>query len=58
MTTFEKALTSKIEERAADIKDFLAMGWTLEDAIAEVKRSSTLGAKPWERIMEIVGAGR
>jgi hypothetical protein len=50
MNTSEQALAKKIADRIADIREFIGMGWTTDEAVAEVKKSSTLGPKAWEQI--------
>lgn len=48
------AISEVIKRRIEEIRSLVSMGWTLKDAIQNVRNSSTLGAKSWETIMAAV----
>lgn len=52
--TFTQHLDTIVNEKARTIREMVRLGWSKEDAIAHVRKSSTLGPKTWERALAIV----
>ncbi len=55
----QDSIDKVIRDRAESIRYWVDVeGWTIQDAAAHVKKSTTLGPKSWDRVLELASANR